>query len=90
MQCSDNPGVNAYHVEGRGWVLSGDELNAVEFRGQHCNIRWCHRALMSPNICVHRHHISPIRQCCLHDCHSLLDPTKDLSCTAACQSYSAT
>ena len=37
MQCADK--VNAYHVEGRGWVLSGDELNVVEFRGQHCNIR---------------------------------------------------
>ena len=41
MQCSDVPGVNAYHVEGRGWVLSGDELNFVEFRGQHANIRCC-------------------------------------------------
>lgn len=41
MQCADNPGINAYHVEGRGWVLSGDELNVVEFRGQHANIRYC-------------------------------------------------
>ena len=39
MQCDDNPGVNALHVEGRGWVLSGDEKNAIEYRGLYANIR---------------------------------------------------
>ena len=39
LQCDDNPGVNALHVEGRGWVLSGDEKNAVEYRGLYANIR---------------------------------------------------
>ena len=39
LQCDDNPGVNALHVEGRGWVLSGDEKNAIEYRGLYANIR---------------------------------------------------
>ena len=40
LQCDDNPGVNALHVEGRGWVLSGDEKNAIEYRGLYANIRY--------------------------------------------------
>ena len=39
LQCDDNPGVNALHVEGRGWVLSGDEMNVIEYRGLYANIR---------------------------------------------------
>lgn len=47
VQFSDFPGVNAYRVEGRGWVLSGDELNVVEFRGQHANIRCCRNLVLA-------------------------------------------
>ena len=39
MQCGECPGINAFHCEGRGWVLSADEVNKIEFRGTHANIR---------------------------------------------------
>lgn len=31
--------MNAFLCEGRGWVLSVDEMNKMEFRGQYANIR---------------------------------------------------
>ena len=31
--------MNAFYCEGRGWVLSADEMNKMEFRGQYANIR---------------------------------------------------
>ena len=45
LQCGECPGVNAFYCEGRGWVLSADEMNKIEFRGQYANIRcsyWAH------------------------------------------------
>ena len=39
VQCGECPGINAFHCEGRGWVLSADEMNKIEFRGQYANIR---------------------------------------------------
>ena len=39
LQCGECPGVNAFYCEGRGWVLSADEMNKMEFRGQYANIR---------------------------------------------------
>jgi len=39
LQCGECPGINAFHCEGRGWVLSADEINKIEFRGQYANIR---------------------------------------------------
>ncbi|KAK9904888.1 hypothetical protein WJX75_004896 [Coccomyxa subellipsoidea] len=38
-KCGECPGVNAFLCEGRGWVLSCDEMNKMEFRGQYANIR---------------------------------------------------
>ncbi|CAK0783406.1 hypothetical protein CVIRNUC_006605 [Coccomyxa viridis] len=38
-KCGECPGINAFHCEGRGWVLSADETNKIEFRGQYANIR---------------------------------------------------
>lgn len=32
--------MNAFLCEGRGWVLSCDEMNKMEFRGQYANIRY--------------------------------------------------
>ena len=40
VQCGECPGINAFHCEGRGWVLSADEVNKIEFRGTHANIRY--------------------------------------------------
>lgn len=40
LQCGECPGINAFHCEGRGWVLSADEVNKIEFRGTHANIRY--------------------------------------------------
>lgn len=39
VQCGECPGINAFHCEGRGWVLSADEVNKIEFRGLYANIR---------------------------------------------------
>lgn len=33
--------MNAFYCEGRGWMLSADEMNKIEFRGQYANIRCC-------------------------------------------------
>ena len=55
LQCGECPGINAFHCEGRGWVLSADEVNKIEFRGTHANIR-CARppsALLSQATSVH-------------------------------------
>ena len=84
LQCGECPGVNAFYCEGRGWVLSADEMNKMEFRGQYANIRCLHGRIGS-RYCVFsqssegaliaggssKQRLLPVMHACVFPCQSV-------------------